>query len=265
MTVTCVAILCVRNEGLHIRRTLRGLVEQGIEVVVIDHESTDDTVAICEDFLGNGLLSIDRLHWNGEYNQTAQLKAKTSIVDMLQHDWIIHTDADEWLASPIEGETLLHGIQRISDSGFNVINFEEFVFLPYQGQKLGSNSYEKEILSYYFFAPYEQRLMRAWKRVANLQNIESGGHVLKGAAIKVAPVAFILRHYLALSHEHAVRKYVGRVFSEEDLEKGWHGNRLGITAEDLILPMPEELKKLSRWDSLDFDRSEPKKEHYWAW
>ena len=148
MTISCAAILCVRNESLHIRRSLSDLVHQGIEVAVIDHESTDGTFEICEEFAGTGLLSIDRLKWGGVYDQTAQLKAKARIVEKLRHDWIIYTDADEWLQSPVEGETLLEGLDRITENGFNVINFEEFVFLPHHGPRVGLESYEKNILTF---------------------------------------------------------------------------------------------------------------------
>jgi glycosyltransferase involved in cell wall biosynthesis len=265
MTISCAAILCVRDESLHIRRALSDLIHQGIEVAVIDQESTDGTIEICEEFVGAGLLSIDRLNWTGVYDLTAQLKAKARIVEKLRHDWVIHTDADEWLQSPVEGETLLEGLDRISENGCNVINFEDFVFLPHHGQRVGLDSYEKNILNYYFFAPWKKRLMRAWKRSAGFQNIESGGHLLSGKAVKIAPEDFILRHYIVLSHEQAVQKYVGRIFSERDLEKNWHSNRLYLSAEALELPAPDNLKKLSRWDSVNFDRSEPRKEHYWGW
>jgi len=265
MTITCAAILCVRNESSHIQRILSDLLHQGIEVAVIDHESTDGTFEICEDFVGKGLISIDRLKWTGVYDLTAQLKAKARIVETLRHDWIIHTDADEWLQSPVEGETLLEGLDRITENGFNVINFEEFVFLPQHGRRVSLESYTKDILNYYFFAPRKQRLMRAWKRSAGFQNIESGGHTLSGKAVKIAPEVFILRHYIALSYEQVVQKYVGRVFSERDLEKNWHGNRLDLSAEALVLPAPDKLKKLPRWDSINFDRSEPMKKHYWSW
>jgi len=265
MAVTCAAILCVRNEELHIRRTLSGFIDQGIEVAVIDHESTDGTVEICQEFLGKGLLFMDRLTWNGEYDQTVQLTAKARIVEKLRHDWIIHTDADEWLQSPIEGESLLEGIERITENRFNVINFEEFVFLPSHGQSTDLNRYEKQILSYYFYSHPNLKLNRAWKRIANLQNIKSGGHRLLGATVRIATESFILRHYMVLSHEHAVQKYVGRVFSEQDVAKNWHRRRINLTAEELVLPASNKLKTLSRWDSVNFDRSEPKKEPYWRW
>jgi glycosyltransferase involved in cell wall biosynthesis len=265
MKVSCAAVLCVRNEHLHIRRALTDFIDQGIDVVVIDHGSTDGTREICEELIGSGVLSIDHIKWEGVYDQTAQLKAKARVFENLRHDWIIHADADEWLQSSRKGESLLDGLDRINENGFNVVNFEEFVFLPYHGQQVDFDAYRKDILGYYLFAPHERRLMRAWKRSASLKNIDSGGHTLSGQEMKIAPESFILRHYIVLSHELAVQKYVRRTFSRRDLERGWHGNRLHLRAEDLELPPPDELKMLSRWDSKDFDRTEPRKIHYWGW
>lgn len=265
MQVSCAAVICVRNEEPYIFRTLNYLTTQGIEVLVIDHESTDETVSICREFLGKGLLRLETLEWKGVFDLTVQLKAKARITEQLQHDWIIHTDADEWLQSSVEEESLLSGITRMDRAGWNVINFDEFVFVPEFGQDMDERTHERHILNYYYFAPFPNRLMRAWKRSANLSNITSGGHKLSGTSVKLAPETFILRHYLVLSHKHALRKYVGRDFSEQDLAKNWHGNRLNIPAESLRLPPAHSLKRLPSWDSIEFDRSDPKKTVYWQW
>lgn len=265
MPVSCVAILCVRNEANHIRRAINDFVSQGIDVVIIDNGSTDHTLQICSEFLGNGLLSIEHMPWKGEFDLTTQLEIKNTIVRSLNHDWVIHADADEWMHSPVEGESLLDGITRLSEHGFNVINFEEFVFLPTQGEKYNLDNYQKVFLNYYYFSPQKQRRMIAWNRLLSCSNIESGGHKLIGDGINVSPESFILRHYIVLSYEHAVQKYSQRVFSKRDLAKNWHKKRLNISQEKLELPSPDKLKQLDRWNSYNLDFSDPKKEHYWNW
>ena len=263
--VTCAAIMAVRNEAPHIERALRTFIRQGIDVVVIDHASIDSTVDICSQYIGGGLLRIEHLPWEGVYDQTAQLAAKASIVRELHHDWIIHADADEWLQSIVTGETLREGITRVSSLGYNVINFDEFVFLPPPDETGDLHDYEKKLLHYYFFAPFEKRLMRVWKRSDGLSNLGSGGHTLTGGELNVAPDNFILRHYIALSQEHALQKYLGRTFSAVDLAKGWHANRVNLTARQLKFPSLRKLKQLEHWHSVDFDRGDPKRNHYWEW
>lgn len=264
-SVTCAAILAVRNEALHIRRALTAFIKQGIDVVVIDNDSTDETADICREYLGKGLLFMDQAAWTGRFDLSAQLEAKRRVAARLDHDWLIHADADEWMQSPIEGESLLEGICRVSAKGYNAINFDEFVFLPAHDTNDLPGRYEREILHYYFFAPSENRLMRAWQRSANLSNKASGGHRLAGNNLNIAPESFILRHYIVLSQQDAMRKYVGRTFSETDLSKRWHGNRLQLTEEQLRLPGRHRLKELSAWDAAEFDRSDPKHRHYWEW
>lgn len=264
-SITCVAVLAVRNEVLHIYRAISSFIEQGIDVVVIDHESTDGTLEICKDFLGNGVLSIECLPWRGVFDLSEQLEAKTRVIKKLPHDWVIHADADEWLQSPIKGESLLEGIARVAAHGYNAINFEEFVFLPDPEDSSDLRDYNKKLLHYYFFSPHQNRLMRAWKMECDFSNVASGGHHLGGVDINLAPEAFILRHYIVLSQQHAVKKYADRLFSESDLKKGWHGNRLQLDVNRLTLPETRYLKKLPRTDSVSFDRSDPKQDHYWDW
>ena len=265
MPVSCAAVLCVRNEAKHIHRAISDFVNQGIDVVVIDNGSIDQTLQICSDFLGHGLLSIEALPWKGKFDLSHQLEMKNEVIKNLNHDWVIHTDADEWMHSSMEGETLLEGITRISKNGYNVINFEEFVFLPTRDEEYKLDRYNKEILSYYYFSPHKQRLMRAWNRSLSCDNTISGGHKLIGEGVSVSPESFILRHYIVLSYEHAIQKYTQRLFSERDLAKDWHKKRLDISSHKLKLPYPHNLKQLDRWDSYNFDFSNPKKEHYWNW
>jgi len=95
--------------------------------------------------------------------------------------------------------------------------------------------------------------------------VSSGGHLLSGAGLSLAPESFVLRHYIVLSQQQAVQKYAGRIFSNRDLEKGWHGNRLNLAAERLRLPDPAVLKRLPDWSNVDLARSDPKTLHFWDW
>src|SRR5579863_1730355 len=130
---TAVAIVTVRNESIHIRRCLRDLIHDGIDVILIDHDSTDDTAAKAREFLGKGLLAVERLPWMGVYSLPDILAAKRSLIQSVGHDWVIHADADEWLSAPEEDMRLIDGIAAADGAGFNCINFNEFVFIPDDG------------------------------------------------------------------------------------------------------------------------------------
>ncbi len=122
------------------------------------------------------------------------------------------------------------------------LGFEEFVFLPEPGEHPPSDV--RLTLGYYSFAPSADRLMRARRRDDDLENMSSGGHVLAGGGLRLFPEAFVLRHCIVLSQRQAIEKYAGRVFAQGDLDRGWHGNRLGLSETDLELPDPGRLHRL---------------------
>ena len=265
MTLGIVAILCVRNESLHIGPAIEGFVSQSIDVVLIDHDSTDDTLQRAEAFRGRGLIGIERLEWTGSFSLSEQLRAKQRVIGSLETDWLIHADADEWLQAPARFEDLRHGIETADGEGFNCINFDEFVFLPLAGESFEERNYRSQMQRYYFFAPKPQRRMRAWRKDAEMRNLESAGDTLQGAEIRVFPENFVLRHYIVLSAAHAAGKYLNRPFSNEDLERGWHRSRRQISPESLSLPGAQDLLRLDTVESRMFDRSQPQRHHFWDW
>lgn len=260
-----VAIICARDEEAHIGPALRDFISQGVEVVLIDHGSTDLTRDRAEVFLGRGLLSIEALEWSGSFSLSAQLRAKQRVIDRLDADWLIHADADEWFQAPACFANLHEAIEVADLDGYNCVNFDELTFVPLADEDFEKVPYRQRMLRYYFFEPRPQRLMRAWSRKSGLGHGEGDGHQVHGANVKVFPENFLLRHYIALSPAHAARKYLGRSFADEDLAKGWHGNRQDIALESLRLDDSRQLKCLDRSESRRFDKSEPLARHFWEW
>jgi glycosyltransferase involved in cell wall biosynthesis len=263
--VRALAIVCVRNEAVHVRRCLNDLIASGVDVVLIDHESTDGTVEIAQDFLGQGLISIETMTWTGKFSLSEQLRVKRKVIARSNHDWIIHADADEWLCSPVQGQSLIEGIVEADMAGYNVINFHEIVFVPLAGEDFFAADYASRMNHYYFFQPSYPRLNRAWKRSADLANVGTGGHRLIGGDLRLFPHDFLLRHYIALSELHARTKYVGRRFSDEDLKRGWHRNRQTITADVLKVKQIPGLMRMDNPGCNHFDLTMPMKTHFWEW
>jgi glycosyltransferase involved in cell wall biosynthesis len=264
--IRALAVVCAHNEAIHIRRCIKHLIGSGLEVYLIDNESTDGTREIAREFLGHGLVGIETLPCKMEFSLSDQLRAKQRVFAESDHDWIVHADADEWLCSPIEGQSLLEGLNSADDAGYSCVNFHEIVFVPLPGEDFYCDDYAVRMSTYYFFQPYYPRLNRAWRRTVALDNFGSGGHILVGQGVRHLPTDFILRHYMVLSEAHAHAKYIGRRFSDEDRAKGWHENRLTITPENLkVKPIPE----LRRIDDPAihhrFDLSRPIKKHFWEW
>jgi len=263
--VSALAVVCVRNEAVHIRRCLNDLISSGLEVHVIDNHSTDGTREIAESYLGNGVIAIDDLPWGGSFSLSDQLSAKRQIIAKSGHDWILHCDADEWLVNPTANKSLIEGMTAADKAGFNCINFHELVFIPLPGEDFETIDYAQHMGTYYFFQPSYPRLNRAWRRDIGLDNSASGGHLLSGERVKLYPTNFILRHYIALSEKHARRKYIGRNFSNADVCKGWHGNRLNIDEGNLSFKLSPYLRHLPTPSTQEFDLSCPVTQHFWEW
>jgi glycosyltransferase involved in cell wall biosynthesis len=257
------ALICTRNEELHVERCLADIHAAGIETILIDNESEDKTVCLAKKYLGRGLLSIDTVPWRGHFALAEQIEMKRNIIRKIDHDWVLHIDADEWLCSTEAGEPLSDAIARVAADGYNCINFDEMVFAPWPHEDFAGRDYTHEMTTYYFFQRSPRRLMRAWQR--DIDPKMSSGHKIASKDLRLYPQNFILRHYIALSHAHAVQKYVGRQFDPAELARGWHRNRASVTSNNFMLKPSPFLRRLDSWDSNCFDKSMPTSEHFWGW
>lgn len=260
------AVIAVRNDAQYLRFLLPLLANQGIDVAILDHESADDCQALFSEFAKNPIILLERIPFRGYFSLAEQLEAKQKIYRRVKHDWVIHHDVDEILENIQPGLTLRDAIQDAHDMGYDVINFDEFVFLPEPGSDYSDSNHYRRMLRYYFYEPEKNRLNRAWKRALNLDNTTSGGHRLSGRSFSISPVNHILRHYIALSYEHVKRKYLSRAFDSQELMQGWHKSRVAITESNLkLISASPFLFQLDAYDSKKFCKDRPADKHYWQW
>lgn len=259
--IRIVALLTVRNEALYLARCIEHLHHQGIETCVIDNESTDNTLEIAKSFLGRGVFRIETQPYEGFFDLTAQLQLKERLAAEIDADWFIHHDADEIREAPAPYKTLKEGIEAADRAGYNAINFDEFVFLPTSDtESHEGGDYVATMRRYYFFEPSPLRRVNAWKKTEmSVHVVDSGGHCIDFEGRRIFPVNFVMRHYIALSSEHAIAKYTReRVYSRQEVEHGWHGARATFEPSRLHLPGKTELK--FRGDG-PWDKSQPWVEH----
>ena len=257
-----VALLAIRNEALYLEKCLEHLYQQGVEVCIIDNESTDNSLNIAKSFLGRGVFRIETYSYNGYYDWIGLLRIKEKLASEIEADWFIHHDADEIREAPAHYVNLYQGILAADNEGFNAINFDEFVFIPVdENDKNEDKDFVRRMKYYYFFEPYTFRQVKAWKKTnLPINLVDSGGHSVDFDGRKIFPENFILRHYIGLSASHLNSKYSQRVFSEVEVnERGWHGWRAKFSEHCLSLPAFENLKLYlnnGKWDKTD-----PKTEH----
>lgn len=256
-------LLTIRDEERVLERCLAHLASQGVEVCVIDNDSTDRSLEIAKSFLGRGVARIEHLPFRGSFELYRILENEERLARELDADWFIHHDADEIREAPAPWNTLHEGLEAADRAGYNAVNFDEFVFLPTDAaDAFEGTDYPKTMEHYYFFEPYPVRQIKAWKRLAGVEVRlrDSGGHFAEFEGRRIFPESFVLRHYMALSRAHALAKYAHRIYSAEEVgERRWHGRRAVFTAADLRFPAPRELKR--KLPSAPWDKSDPWREH----
>src|SRR5207253_1721087 len=126
-----VALLATYNEERFVGGCLKHLIGQGLDVYLLDNDSTDGTVGIAEQHLGRGLIAIERLsRSDGVFSLRAQLERKQELAATLAADWLLHLDADEIRLPPPGFATLAEAFADADRLGYNAINFLEFTFVP---------------------------------------------------------------------------------------------------------------------------------------
>ena len=255
--MTIVALMTVRNEIRYLDRCLSHLHKEGVDVCVIDNDSSDGTQRLARDWLGRGVIRVEHLTFNGYFDLTAILRNEERLAKEIPADWFLHHDADEIRESPEGFGRLAEALCRVDREGCDSVDFNEFIFVPADGETHESGNYVETMRRYYFFEPSKLRRVNAWKKTGQAVDlVSSGGHQVRFGGQKIYPVPFVLRHYPVLSRRHLIEKY-SRPYSPDELEKGWHHPLNGPLVR---WPEADRLKVLGldgRWDKSDPWRRHP--------
>lgn len=276
-----IAVLASYNEERFIGACLEHYYQHGIEVFLLDNGSTDSTIEIAKTYLGKNLIDIRHIRRDGQYDWLKILREKENVVDSLDADWFMHADPDEIRFPPQDNQTLLEAIIDVDREGYNAINFMEYVFIPTgESPQHDHANFQQTMRWYYPFLPRDPHRMNLWKkrsnnwkdlrrwphevvrnrrwRVPSVDLCASGGHLVNFPGVNLYPIDFKMRHYLVLSLDHAIDKYVKKTFKEDDIENlhGWRGR---AEEDDFILPSTSMMKPYIDDNSLD--PSEPMTKH----
>lgn len=234
------AIISAHNEGDVIYHVIGDLIRQGVQVYLIDHSSTDDTVQQASKWLNNGLIHIEHFPEDAGYSKRNKskyiwrdlLRRKEELASQITSDWFIHHDADEFRESPWPDLSLKEAIYLVDRMGYNTIDFELLNF------RAVNNDFEphEDVRNYlrYFESSedFNKLQIKAWKKQASRVDLtSSGGHEVIFSERRVFPIKFILRHYPIRSQAHGTRKVLRERlerFDDEELARGWHVQYRGI-------------------------------------
>jgi hypothetical protein len=257
-----IALLATYNEARFIRNCIEQLIKHGVEVHIIDNESTDATLDIAREYLRHGVVGIETLKRRGVYSWRPILQRKEQLAATLEADWFMHVDADEIRLPPRAGQSLAEALCEVEQQGYNAVNFQEFTFVPTaEAPNHDHPDYLRTMRWYYPFLPSFPHRLNAWKKsVSNAELAWSGGHQVRFPGLKMFPQAFVMKHYLFLSPAHAIAKYVRKTYDPAEVAVGWHGGRAKLVPEDIVLPSASQLRHYVDNDTLD--ASDPETSHF---
>jgi hypothetical protein len=224
---TVVAIIAAHNEADVIEHVVRDLIDQGVLVYFIDDDSTDGTREIAEQYVGRGVLAVERFDGRpGVFEWERILERKAELASTLDADWFIHHDADEFRESPWLGMTLRDAIQQVDALGYNAIDFALMEFWPVHDDFEAGADVRAAHGHWATGEPFNRLQIRCWKkRAATVALTESGGHEAVFRDRDVFPIRFLLRHYPIRSQAQGRRK-IGPErrarFLDTERERGWH-------------------------------------------
>jgi glycosyltransferase involved in cell wall biosynthesis len=237
------------NEVDIIEESIRKLIEQQIDVLLIDNGSTDGTVERASQFLNHGLINIEKCIFKENdrevYDWTALLRTKEEISKNLSYEWFLHVDADEIRYSPWSNMNLNEGICYVDKKGYNLINFKLFNFRLVEDINSCEN-YEEKMVYYSDVEQFNRMQVKAWKKNEFINLHDHGGHLAQVPNPKIFPIRFIHKHYPIRSIEQGSRKILTerlQRYSHSDRKKGWH------VQYDHLNISKEELRKKIIWDS----------------
>ncbi|MBW7888308.1 MAG: glycosyltransferase family 29 protein [Bacteroidetes bacterium] len=259
-----VAIISAHNEGDVIGHVIGALIHDGIQVYLLDHNSSDTTASEAAKWLGKGLLHIEKFPSESNYPKdnaeqyiwTDILKRKEEIALSLGADWYIHADADEFRESPWENMNLLEGIAYVDSLGYNAIDFHLLQFRPTNNNFTGGDV--REYLRYYEEGEsFNVKQIKAWKNLRTAVHLpKHGGHEVEFEGRKIFPIPFILRHYPIRNEQQGIKKiFTDRIprFNQAERSNGWHVQYDTVNREHPKILYDESA--LQKYDGSTFKRN----------
>lgn len=239
--MTALCIICTLNEADIIGWTVRHLKRQGCDVLVIDCESTDETVMVAHT-AGAEILRhpAPPVSWHELLRRVEKIAAGSNA------DWCMLCDADELRCNGLYGFTLAEGFECVQAGGFNAVDFHVMTFHPTADSAEFDGSQDPEqYFRYYSGDPLNQRLgqVKAWRNVGPVSLAASGGHQVQFFGRHLYPVKFLSKHYPIRSQAHGERK----VFQERKWldqsqgRKDWHVQYNGIVPGHNFVKDPKYL------------------------
>lgn len=205
-------ILFCYNEGDIIKKTLQYYLEQGIDLVVFDNQSTDSTIDIVKSFYRENnkyvgkLLDLVFIQTKG-YEQYFLMKQANDYMHrkLNNYKWIMVIDADEHYVSPIRNMSLLDYLDLMDKFKYNIIHGRAYHFYPTEKDDSMISDYTKRMNYCQVLNKYPQEKIFSYHSSVNFYIY--GGHCcLRNDRRVCMNPGFIMKHYGWISYEQGVKK-----------------------------------------------------------
>lgn len=251
------AVMPAFNEADVIYHSIGALIADGVDVYLIDHESTDGTAAAAAPWLGRGLVHIERFPDDAGFDDRNRhemvwrdiLTRVQDVTGEVPADWYLFVNADEFREAPWPGVSLGDALREVDELGYSAVNFELYDFKPTDDRCRPGTDPRLTLRHYEPPGRHDLLQIKAWKaQTGPVDLVHHGGHDILFEGKRVFPVPFILRHYPIRSSEHGRRKVLGERlprFAAEERADGWHVqyDRYAEGADYL-----HEISALTEWD-----------------
>ena len=228
------ALMTTHNEEDVIEQSIAALFDQGLDVFVVDDNSTDGTIEKLEAIArSTSRLTLDKTTRKDAkfYDRKILFSALLDQADRAAtygYEWMMYVDPDEIRCSPWPGITLSSAFAHAERLGYSAVDFTVADFRYAKGQHMTSAPYESQMPRFEFGLRHGHFIqIKAWRHFSGLPVAlyPSAGHDAHFASRRVFPLKFLLKHYPLRGPEHARKKiYQDRFprYDPKEIARGAH-------------------------------------------
>lgn len=224
-------VLLCYNDGDLVEEAVRYLREQGHDLVVWDHGSTDETPAVLERLKGE-LVEHQVVPRTVDFYGLYQAMSKHLVDDYVErYDWVSWPDQDEFLEGPDRTRPYRDWVVEVLRSPYDWVQFNNFNFWWTEDDDAAVVSPVQRVRHYCLWPTCGPRI-RAWR--ASSTNVREFNH--NPPIGERYPTLFNLRHYPMRSREHMVRRLA---VDRAGLRRGgsnFHYDNMSSWPERLVIP-----------------------------
>ncbi len=228
-------VLLCYNDGDLVVDAIRYLREQGHDLIVWDHGSTDETPEVLRSLSGE-LLELQSVPRSVDFYGLYPAMSEHLMREYAQrYDWISWPDQDEFLEGPDRGRTYKDWLEEVAQSPFDWIQFNNYNFWWTKADNQSSERAVERVRHYSLFSDCGPRI-RSWR--ASATNIRQFNH--NPPLGERYPRLFNLRHYPMRSEAQMARRLE---VDRAGLRRGgsnYHYDNMSSWPERLIIS-PERL------------------------